>query len=750
MDFGYLLGILARRKWLILSAMLAAAVVTFIFIGRRAERYKSTAILATGIVNYKGINSDKSDAFVQQFQIENAFSNLMEFSQSRSTIKLLSIDMLRHDLGAYLSGKEKPYRNPNPGLIKMSQDELNTSTRELYQELEKVNLDSITDPSFSQHFDYLLDRVSRVFGYDHDAILRGIAVKRKGETDYLSIEMTTEKPVLSQSMANTYVKRFMTYYQNLALKEKRRNLENFTKLAEEKRSVYDSVTILLFKHLKSKGLAAPQSQNEELIAEIGKLEIEQQHAQAKKSSSAASVKQLDRYIGDKRSTDAFDTRERVVNKNNTDEVYQKVRELTQKSLETGGKDPDIESELTQAKADLEKSVVTSARTLGKSRTDDSKRTKEDLFKEKVSSDLEGIEAKESADRIGTEIRTLKGKLGSMVGNDEISKKLEANANLAEAEFTKANDNRIAAKMNLEKAENPLSIVENAQLPEWPESNHKTLISVFAAIVVGTITCIALFVLAYMDSSLQTPDLFKKYTDGLPLLGTVVTVPVRGLDFNQVFSSNGKMPQFTLFREGMRRIRSQLILSKSKVFLLVSTKSHEGKTFTMFALAHSLAANNKKVLMLDTNFKTPIPESHVDQPTANSNLINKSLKDNGLAEIFLLKKSLSQTNGAEENLVDIIGNTGLHRSPSELLEPDSFKAFLASMLEHYDYILMESAALNHYSDAQELLPFAEKVIAVFNAHSVIRPADKESLQFLRDLKEKFAGSVLTATNVKNAS
>ena len=72
MDFGYLLQILNRRKWLIFAAMLAAGTVVFYLIGRKPERYKATVIMATGIVNYKGFNSTGDDAFVQQFQIENA------------------------------------------------------------------------------------------------------------------------------------------------------------------------------------------------------------------------------------------------------------------------------------------------------------------------------------------------------------------------------------------------------------------------------------------------------------------------------------------------------------------------------------------------------------------------------------------------------------------------------------------------------------------------------------------------------
>ena len=98
-------------------------------------------------------------------------------------------------------------------------------------------------------------------------------------------------------------------------------------------------------------------------------------------------------------------------------------------------------------------------------------------------------------------------------------------------------------------------------------------------------------------------------------------------------------------------------------------------------------------------------------------------------------------------MDILGNTGLHRSPSELLEADAFHAFLADLRQYYDIILMESAALNDYSDALELEPFAEKVIAVFNANSSLGNKDQASIDYLRNLGDKLAGSILTEVDVK---
>jgi len=746
MDIAYLIRILARRKWLILSVMLAAAAATYLFIGRKPKQYKATVIMATGIVNYKGINSNNADMFVQQYQVDNAFSNLIEFTQSRSTLKILSLEMLKHDLSASPSGPESAFRVARPELAGLEANDLKAKSATLLQEISKINLDSLTDPSFSADLDFLLDRVSRAYRYDHDALGACLSIKRKGTTDYLSIEMTTENPALSRFMANTYSTRFMRYYHNLSVREKRKSVEAFTILSEEKKAVVDSITDLRFMYLKQKGLPALGKQSEELVAQIAKLEIDQQRASARKRSAAESVEKLDKYMDTGKKDDILNAKGRVLQKNSTDEQFQKVRELTKRSIETGGKDEDVEAELAEAKVELEKSVQVSAKVLGKQRSEDSKKTREDLYKERVSSDLDRIEATESSSRLNQEIWSLKNKLSSMAASDEISSKLQSDEERARKEFDEADAERIKAKMNLENAVNPLSIVENAQLPEYPEPTRQTMISAFAAVVSGTLTCILLFVLAYFDNTIQSVDLFKKFAGDLAFLGTVGSIPVKGLDFNKVFAGKITAPAFSSFREQVRKIRTQLLQSGERVYLITSPKPKEGKTFMMHALAYSLAANNKKVLMLDTNFKMPLPAAYTAASSPNSVLLNQLMRTHGLAEVFQQKEKADQS--AEDHWVDVIGNTGLHSSPSELLTPEAFTQFLADLKEHYDFILLEAAALNQYSDAQELLPFVDKVLGVFNARMAVRPQDEAAFAFFRGLGDRYAGSVLTQMDAKN--
>jgi polysaccharide biosynthesis transport protein len=740
MDIGYLLRILARRKWLILGAMLATAVLTFLLIGLRPEKYKSGVLLATGIVNYKGINSDNSDAFVQQYQIDNAFSNLMEFAQSRSSIKVLTIKMLQHDLNA--AGDTKAFRIPKKDLVKYTPEE----EKELLAEINKINLDSITELTFSQKFDYQIDKISRAYGYDHEAILRSLEIKRKQSTDYLEVDMVTETPALSQYQADAYVKCFINYYHNLSVHEKRKNVETFAKLAEEKKMVVDSFVDLKFEYLRQKGLPVLGKQSEELVMQIAKLEGDRQRAAARKQASKESVQRLDQYLNDNGTRDANDVKGRILEKNATAEQLERVRELTNRSLEKGGKDAEVEAELAEAKEDLNRAVRSSARTQGKLRTDESKNTKEDLYKEKVNSDLNRISAEEDYSKLNTEIWQLKSRLGTMVVNDEVATKLEADKERALEEFDNVNKELNKAKLALENTEKTLSIIENAQLPEEPEPDRRTLLSIFAAIVIGTLTTIGIFVLAYMDSSVQSPELFSKYSENLPLLGSVAAIPVKGLDLNAVFANN--QAQFMPFRESLRKIRTQLLASPGdRVYLFVSAKPLEGKTFNLLSLAHSFAFNNKKVLILDTNFKKPLPEGFTDQPTPNKAFLNKTLRDNGLAEVFQLKSKAAEGDSSE-HFVDVLGNSGLPRSPSELFEHEQFSKFLTDLRGHYDFVFLEAAALNQFSDAQELLPYADKVIGVFNASMSIGSSDKEGLAFMKGLNGKFGGAILTQVDEKN--
>ena len=741
MDIGYLFRIVARRKWLILAVALACAAAMYFLIGLRPELYRSEVMISTGIVNYKGINSSSSDAFVQEYQVQNAFSNLIEIIQSQSAVKLLTMKMLKHDLGAKYESKGEAFREANPELLVVTAEE---ETR-LLKQLNGIPLDSISHPTFTVDFDYLLDKVARSYGYDNDAVMRSMEVKRKGETDYLTLSLTGETPELAQHMANGFARQFLTYYQNLRQSNNKADVDFYTDLVMEKHLEIDSLKNRLYSYRRDKKLPTYNRQAEELVAQITELEVALQRSKAKQKASAQSVERLEGYSEETGEVFAKETRERLIEKYQIEDKKKLVDSLKQLVLASGSRNEKLRGELASAEADYQSAIRASAKSVGKIRDSREKDLRDDLFKSKVNADMAGVDAGQSVFEIQAQLDVLRPKLAAYVDDDQTIQNYLKEIDRAEGEFSKLNDDLNKVRLEYQTNENPLNIIQNGQLPEWPEANNQVLLSVFAGIVGATLTTILIFLLAYFDSSIQSPYLFKRYTNDLPLMGAINEVNLKKLDLSQVFSQNGNDKTITAFRENLRKLRTDMLNQSGKVYLFVSTKEGEGKTFTMNALAHSLAANGKRVLLIDTNFKNPTLSQFANEPSTAADLINRTLREYNFQSVFELKQN---STAFDFSHVEVLGNLGIHKSPTELLDSHAFRAFLRDLGESFDYIFLEAAAMNSYSDAKELAPFADRIVAVFNSGSVLKAVDQDSIQYLNSLNGKFAGSVLTEVDLKN--
>ncbi|MEQ8572732.1 MAG: hypothetical protein RIB63_01625, partial [Fulvivirga sp.] len=88
------------------------------------------------------------------------------------------------------------------------------------------------------------------------------------------------------------------------------------------------------------------------------------------------------------------------------------------------------------------------------------------------------------------------------------------------------------------------------------------------------------------------------------------------------------------------------------------------------------------------------------------------------------------------------------SPMEILAGKDFKTMLEAFKVSYDYILMEGASLNDFPDAKELVEYADVVLPIFSAESVIKQEDKESINYLKNLNGKLMGAVLNKVDNEN--
>jgi Mrp family chromosome partitioning ATPase len=96
----------------------------------------------------------------------------------------------------------------------------------------------------------------------------------------------------------------------------------------------------------------------------------------------------------------------------------------------------------------------------------------------------------------------------------------------------------------------------------------------------------------------------------------------------------------------------------------------------------------------------------------------------------------------------VGCKGGNYTPDEILRKGNLLEQMDVLGLQYDYILLEGASLNDNSDARELSRYAQGIVAVFSADSMINQSDRESIQFLMHENQRFIGCILNKVESDN--
>jgi Mrp family chromosome partitioning ATPase len=172
----------------------------------------------------------------------------------------------------------------------------------------------------------------------------------------------------------------------------------------------------------------------------------------------------------------------------------------------------------------------------------------------------------------------------------------------------------------------------------------------------------------------------------------------------------------------------------------------------------LARLKNRILIIDTNFhhnsltqillKNFNNQKKLEQWTVPANAQITAGEGNEPAEDYKNAFINSIVRSETHHWIDVIGNNSTDSTPSEIFSDKNFDSIIASLKEYYDYIIMEGAALNSFSDSMELVDYVDKVIPVFSAESIIEPEDRQSIDYLKSLDGKLMGAVLNKTNFKD--
>lgn len=230
---------------------------------------------------------------------------------------------------------------------------------------------------------------------------------------------------------------------------------------------------------------------------------------------------------------------------------------------------------------------------------------------------------------------------------------------------------------------------------------KTSVNYILALLLGLgIPFIIVFIKTLVDTSINTTEDIEKLTR-IPIIGVVgKNMEVGNL---AVFDK----PKSTI-AESFRGIRSslQFIYKKqkkegSKIVMLTSSISGEGKTFCTMNLATVFAMSNKRTVIVGLDLRKP-------------KLFDDFNIENGIGTVNYLigQKKLSEIvqNTHIPNL-DIITSGPVPPNPAELIISDAMGELIEELKEIYDYIILDTPPVGLVSDALELSQYCDATLYV---------------------------------------
>lgn len=738
MELSTVFRLLVARKWVLLVLPIVAAALAYVFSLNAPKKYRSSTVLSTGFTTNEGIQI--TEERVDLWAAGVKFDNMIQKMNSEQVMALLSYHLMIHDLT-----DANPFRDAKP---EKNEKALTSVEKARMSEVYKSKLEAMEMLNTFDEADKSLVFWMERYGYAGWMLKKDLSIKRTGSTDFVEVSFVSENPKLSAFLVNKLSEEFIRFDSSLKSNNSSESVKFFADMAAEKKKIVDDKAAFL-ERFKSSNNVSGQEFTELKSTQLVSYELLRQEKAdeiiAKQLQLSNVEKQL-KAFGSEAPTDSRETGEKII------QIRAKINELNQIYVSNGSSDKQLEETINNLRVELQKEMNKMA--VSDPSQVNAKLSKDALLAKKSQLELELQIAQNSLSSLEITINNLKGSVFSSASKKSTIESLEKELERANDEYLKA-----VEKYNTEKnksliSQSSVKISQMGQPNGSPESSKRVLIIAMAYMATLAMCVFVIIGLEFIDQRLKTPSKFQAYCD-LKLLGWINLIDTKNLDLKSLFKSGVNTPDTESFKQYLRKVRFEIENSNAKVLLVTSTKASEGKTFIILSLAYSLSLLNKRTLIIDTNFRNNSLSQLLIAP-AN---FQKMLQEDGQIKLLTGRAGdePGQRDGANniisrtsDSNIDVIGSNSGPESPSEILAGRDFVGMLQQLRNHYDYIIMEGASLNQYSDSKELLSYADKVIAIFSAESSLSAADRESIEFMKSLNGAFLGAILNKVDMKNVA
>ena len=298
--------------------------------------------------------------------------------------------------------------------------------------------------------------------------------------------------------------------------------------------------------------------------------------------------------------------------------------------------------------------------------------------------------------------------------------------------------------------NEVSIATYSRLnmtPVGPPRLRNILIAFLLSLVAGIGLA---FLLDFLDDTVKSIDDVDRYIH-LPALALI---PTSRSDRPRLMGLPGGAPAppsettalamiddvRSPIAESYRHLRTSLLLSSAgqppKTILVTSSQPSEGKTTTAINTAFMLAQTGADVLILDCDLRRPRLHAHFGVPNSKG-LTNWLSGDSDIDQLL-------QSYDKQANL-KLLTSGPVPPNPAELLGSDEMRKLLGILSERFGHIIIDSPPAISFTDASILSTMVDGVVLVVHSGRSSRAVVRRAKQQLLDVGAHIFGVVLN--NVK---
>jgi capsular exopolysaccharide synthesis family protein len=236
------------------------------------------------------------------------------------------------------------------------------------------------------------------------------------------------------------------------------------------------------------------------------------------------------------------------------------------------------------------------------------------------------------------------------------------------------------------------------------------------------------VFEHVDTTLNTDKVIEKAVQ-VPVLARISKTAKK--------SANSYNPnRSTSFGENLDKIAKNVLYvgdqENIKILLFASTQPGEGKTMVVANLGISLAALNKKVLIIDGDSSSPKMHHFFDLPN-----------EIGLADLLAQDKITGE--GVLESPIENLKilPSGLTESTTgEMYSAEKFEAVMRKFEGEYDFILVDTPPMFPIINVAYMIESADGILLVVRRTHANKVDVMDAGKYLAKMEGKFTAAILT--------